>query len=43
MTEYKPEDYSKYRIQKAKETVTRLLPISKEFISKIEELINTNK
>jgi len=26
-----------------KETVTRLLPISKEFISKIEELINTNK
>lgn len=26
-----------------KETVTRLLPISKEFISKIEELINSNK
>lgn len=26
-----------------KETVTRLLPLSKEFISKIEELINTNK
>jgi uncharacterized protein (UPF0332 family) len=26
-----------------KETVIRLLPISKEFISKIEELINTNK
>ena len=26
-----------------KETVTHLLPISKEFISKIEELINTNK
>lgn len=25
------------------ETVTRLLPISKEFISKIEELINSNK
>lgn len=26
-----------------KETVIRLLPVSKEFISKIEELINTNK
>ena len=37
MTDYRPEDYSEYRIQRAKETI--LFPVSEKFIHEIEKLI----